>query len=128
MEHESFTPQERKALASFHKTVLKVCGPSRCSFRLFGSRARGAGDEESDIDVLVLLNPYDEKTKREIWDAAYRVFSETEILISPMVLSNELYDGMKKRERLIAMTIEKEGIPLDQFLKSARDHLAKMGL
>lgn len=112
METDPFTPQEHRAIASFRETVLKLCGPDRCSFRLFGSRARGEGDEESDIDVLVLLNPYDDKTKKEIWDAAYRIFSETEVLISPMVLSNELYDGMKKRERLIAMTIEKEGIPL----------------
>lgn len=104
------TLQEQKALSQFKQEVTTICGPKGFEMRIFGSRARQEGDEESDLDILVLLSEYTEPKKVQIWDAAYKIFSETDILISPSVLSTQKFEGLKKRERLIAQDIEKEGI------------------
>ena len=70
------------------------------------------GNKESDIDILVLIEKEDERKKIKIWDAAYVIFSETDIMISPLVLSQTQYDRLKKGERLIAKNIEEEGFAL----------------
>lgn len=106
------SPQEQKALLKFRGEVQKICGPQGWELKLFGSRARKEGDENSDIDILVLLEKYDEHQKIQIWDAAYFTFTETDIMISPLVLSFQKFEGLKKRERRIAKEIEKEGISL----------------
>jgi len=108
----SLSPQEEKAIASFREEMGRILPSREWSLRLFGSRARGEGDEGSDLDLLVLINNLDAKTKLRVWDAAYRVFDRTEILISPLVLSVEQFEGLRKRERLIALDIEREGVPL----------------
>ena len=99
-------------MLQFKEALGKICGPTGWALYLFGSRARSEGDEDSDLDVLVLLDNYEEEKKKKIWDAAYQTFGSSDILISPMVLSRSYYEDLKRRERLIAMTIEKEGIAL----------------
>lgn len=106
------TKQEEMAIRRFKAEVERICGAGHCDIRLFGSRARQSGNEESDVDLLVLLDDYSEEKKVKIWDAAYSIFSETEILLSPMVLSKEFYENLKKRERLIAKEIESDGITI----------------
>lgn len=108
----ALTPQEERALTLFKTALQKICGKEGWEIRLFGSRARFEGDEDSDLDILVLLQSYDEKTKVKIWDVAYSIFTDTEILISPHVLSYERYENLKNRERLIAQEIERDGVVL----------------
>lgn len=109
---DQFTPQERKALLQFREEIQKICSSTKWELRIFGSRARMEGNEESDVDVLVVLSKYEEALKIKIWDAAYYIFADTDILISPLVLSGEQYERLKKRERRIANEIERDGIPL----------------
>lgn len=108
----SLTPGERKAVELFSKAVGGICGSKGWEIRLFGSRARGQGDIESDLDLLVLIENLDEKLKVAIWDAAYKVFDATEILVSPLVLSRSQFERLRQRERLIVQDIESEGVRL----------------
>lgn len=104
--------QEQIAVAQFQTAVNTLCGVAPCELRIFGSRARGEGSEDSDLDILVLLPNEDRQLKTKIWDAAYEVFTTTEVIVSPLVLSHQQYDRLKARERLIAQDIEREGIPV----------------
>lgn len=104
------SPQELLAVQRFQEAVRAICGAGGWEIRLFGSRARGEGNEDSDLDLLILLDRYDEKIKIKIWDAAEAVFSATDILLSPQVLSRQRFDDLKRRERLIAQEIERDGI------------------
>lgn len=106
----SLSPAEQQTVDLFKEEMTKICGPQGWDLRIFGSRARREGYEDSDLDILVLVDILDEPTKVAIWDAAYYAFLATEILLSPLVLSRQQYDGLRKRERLIAMDIEREGI------------------
>lgn len=80
--------------------------------RLFGSYARGDENEDSDVDVLVLI---DGLTPLEQWRTAGKempIAIETGLLIAPLLLSTERFEELRRRERLIAKDIDAEGIAL----------------
>ena len=104
--------QEEKALAEFKKRVRKALGDQVVSFTLFGSRARGEGHEESDLDILALLQERTSERRREIIHIASDIFLEYEIDISPLVLGQTEFQNLKDRELLIAQEIERDGIQL----------------
>lgn len=106
------TIREFQALSAFRSQLEQEIADVVHGMILFGSRARGEGNEDSDVDVLVLLNEEDHTTKIKIWDIAYRVFAETDILISPLVMSADQFETLLTHERLIAITIKKEGVEL----------------
>lgn len=109
---EVLSLQEQRALLSFQAALHSKVGANLSGLILFGSRARMEGDEDSDVDVLVLLKKENRVLKRTIWDLAYKIFSDTGILISPLVLSKAQFDGLVSHERLIAKDIQEEGIKL----------------
>jgi len=61
---------------------------------LYGSEARGEAGENSDIDVLILLNKnkvrFDDKTR--INDALYDIELETGIIISPIIYTKKQWE------------------------------------
>jgi uncharacterized protein len=79
---------------------------------LFGSRARGEGNEDSDVDVLVAI---DDVTSLEAQEIAYfcgDLMTEHDVLVSPFVLSTARLAELRRRERLIARDIDRDGVPL----------------
>lgn len=106
------TALESSALQQFKDAVVRSCPNTHMTFTLFGSRARAEGDENSDVDVLVVIDPYSEEKKRAIWTHGYEVFMTTDINVSPLVLSREQFEGLRSRERRIALDIARDGILL----------------
>ncbi len=80
--------------------------------RLFGSRSRGEGHEESDLDVLVLIDTVTPKERDQVIDRSCDVWSETGVDVSPLVREPRAYAELLARERLIALDIERDGIDL----------------
>lgn len=103
---------ENGALALFISKVRSRFSGKIVSLRLFGSRARGEGNEDSDIDILVLLKKSDLKTKNSIWDIANDIFLDTWINISPLVMSELDFRNLSDHERQIAKDIKNEGVLL----------------
>lgn len=106
------TSAENLAIQDFLATLGKILGDRLASVYFFGSRARGEGNEESDVDLLILLHSIDIKTKHLVWDAANDIFLKTWINISPLVMTVEQFEKLEKTERLIAKNIKSEGILL----------------
>lgn len=106
------TPQELKAVDEFKKRVVQALGDEVLSFTLFGSRARQEGDEESDVDLLVLLRDETNERRCKVIDAASDILLEYGIDISPFVISQKHFQELKDRELLIAEEIERDGIAL----------------
>lgn len=61
---------------------------------LFGSVARGDDTEESDIDILIISNDW-EQIDSLITDEVFKVVLDTEELISPYVLSEKQFNETK---------------------------------
>lgn len=106
------SPIEKGTLSAFKKAVSKRFGKSIKKFILFGSRARGEGDEFSDLDVAVLVDTEERLVMGEIIDIATELRWETDIAISPLVINTEYFKFLKDIERGIALAIDKEGVIL----------------
>lgn len=108
----ALTPAERLAVEAFTTAVRGRLGRDLLELRLFGSRARGEGTEESDLDVAVIVTATALERKREIQDLAFDIGLEHSVLLAPLVLSDEQLAVLRARELRLAADLEREGIPL----------------
>jgi len=108
-----------KAIEEFLQRLREAEGDNLLQVVLFGSVARGNDNEDSDIDVFILLKNYDttgsEKItiKERISDIASTVaeLNGHQVYISPLIDSEETY--LKNRRRsLIYYNIADEGVLL----------------
>jgi len=79
---------------------------------LFGSRARGDYNNGSDIDVTIIIRGLTRELKHQILDKVAEVELNHLMPISALILSEDEFNHLKKRERRIALDIEKEGVLL----------------
>ena len=77
---------------------------------VFGSYARGDFNEDSDIDILIVVN--DDKIEEDIRKVAYSFIPEIGRLISVKVIDKDTFESMKKMKFSLTVSIEKEGIKI----------------
>ena len=79
---------------------------------LFGSKARGDYDSESDMDIAIIVPGLTRKLKDEILGKVADLEIEYLMPLSTLVLSKDDFEILKKKERRLALDIEREGIPI----------------
>jgi len=67
-------------------------------------------DEESDVDVFVLLRTAGWAERRAVLDVAGDLFYERDLLISPTVFDAACYEAWRRQERPLVMDIERDGV------------------
>ena len=78
---------------------------------LFGSRAREDNTDDSDMDVLVVLDaPVTPEYRDIVLDCAWKVGVDASIVIVPVVVSHDAWDNGPEHESLLALAIREEGI------------------
>lgn len=78
---------------------------------LFGSRARGEAEPDSDMDVVVIVDGEITGAHREyISECAWQAGFEKGILLVPVAFSREEWENSPERSSLLAQAIEREGI------------------
>lgn len=80
--------------------------------RLFGSHARGEASEESDIDLLVLLEGLTHAEKVRAIELGAEVSLETDTWLSPLVMAPAAFRDLIRLEARLALDIEREGVSL----------------
>ena len=93
-------------------TVKVIAGENMVKLVLYGSRARGDYERESDLDVAIIVRGLTRELKKRILDAVADIEVKYLTPLSTLILSEEEFEFLKKRERRIALDIEREGIPL----------------
>jgi len=95
-------------LLDFKSQLIQLYGNELVELILFGSYARNQANENSDIDVLVILknmtSPYSEI--RKMSDIKYNLLEKYEMVLSTVPTSLERYNSM---ETSLYRTINKEG-------------------
>jgi uncharacterized protein len=66
-------PEERRWIEDFRERLRAEYGERLRDLRLFGSKARGDWHDESDIDLLLLLDGNDPATERAISNLAHSI-------------------------------------------------------
>jgi predicted nucleotidyltransferase len=103
----------RESLDALKARLSLLLGRALARLVLFGSRARGDADPDSDVDVAVVYRGgADAGTKRRILEAVTSVELERCVPLSTLIFSEEEFGRLRDRERRIALDIEREGIAL----------------
>ena len=100
--------QEKGLLDAYASDLRSRFGERLRQVVLFGSRARGTGRADSDLDVLVLVDDLHRAERREIIDLAADLSLAWGLVLSPLVSDAAAW----RRDLPIARTIDAEGIPL----------------
>ena len=77
---------------------------------LFGSRARGDAEPESDMDVLVLLEGEDiAEARRYVSECAWEAGFEQDIVVVPVVYRKCDWENGPERYSLLATAVARDG-------------------
>jgi len=98
-------------LSDFVAECRTVFDEKLCDVRLFGSYARGDHNEDSDIDVLVILDVGATEVRRfrhDICRIAATLELKYSVAISPVLYGKEEYDSRKKFG--FCKNVEAEGV------------------
>lgn len=103
-------PVEKKILNNFALLVKEKLSVHRIA--MFGSRARGDADPDSDMDVLVVVNDISPELEDYISECAWEAGFEHGIVIVPVVFSRDEWENGPERYSLLAEAIRAEGLQL----------------
>jgi uncharacterized protein len=108
MSRPRLSPLEAETLATLASRLRDQFGSRVDDLRLFGSRARGEGRADSDLDVLVLIDRLTPRERRAVQDLAFDVGLSSGLVLSPLV-----YDSRQWRhDSPLAAEIARDGAPL----------------
>ena len=93
------------------KEKIKKITPS-AEIILFGSRARGDYDSESDIDLLILIDEKEKIFEEKIIDICYEFELKYDVIIMPLIHSKKEWNSFPYNVSEIKYFIEKEGIKI----------------
>jgi predicted nucleotidyltransferase len=105
-------PSVSEALARFVGALRERFGGAVVEVRLFGSLARAEADEESDVDVAVVLERVDWATRCAVIDLATDAGLPLDLRISPTLFDRETFERWRRQERPLVMDIERDGVAL----------------
>ncbi len=101
---------EKQILETFAHLVCKKV--SLRSVVLFGSRARGDAEPDSDMDVLVIVEDLAEKDEDYISECAWEAGFESGIVVVPVVFSRFDWENGPERYSLLAEAVKSDGVYL----------------
>jgi predicted nucleotidyltransferase len=103
------TTQEADILNQLKAKLLERLPLSRLV--LFGSRARGDADPDSDLDVLVILNtPVSREVENYVNECAWEAGLEHGIVVVPVTVSRLDWEEGLLSSSLLAIAVGQEGI------------------
>ena len=77
---------------------------------LFGSRARGDHDPDSDYDVLVVVEQLDHTIHKTISQCAWEAGFDDCLLVVPVVVTKDEIEHTPLRSSLLMQAVREEGI------------------
>jgi predicted nucleotidyltransferase len=95
-------------LAAFVGAVRQRFGGRVTAVTLFGSRARGEGRDDSDLDILVAVRDLARQDRLAVIDLAADVGLERGLVLSPLVVDAAAW----RADLPIAQAIASEGVRL----------------
>ena len=100
------------SLVNLKKSVHEIAGDRLIKMVLYGSRVRGDYSEDSDTDIAIVVRGLSREMKHRMLSRVADIEFEYLRSLSTLILSEDDFLLLKKRERRIAADIEREGVPL----------------
>jgi uncharacterized protein len=107
-------PVVSEALDRFGSALRERFGQRLSEVVLFGSRARGEAHEDSDVDVLVVIDDLSDQERLAVLDLASAADRATAdwVGLAPLVYSFQQAARMRSGGRRLFQDIDREGIRL----------------
>ncbi|HEV8719629.1 MAG TPA: nucleotidyltransferase domain-containing protein [Candidatus Binatia bacterium] len=104
--------KDAAALEEFLRGLRAALGNNLLETKLFGSKATGKDQPDSDIDVLVVVNRNGVETEDRVLDIAFDVNLKHDVYISPRVIDRSILSDPVWSITPFLRAIAKEGISL----------------
>ncbi|MBM4353227.1 MAG: nucleotidyltransferase domain-containing protein [Deltaproteobacteria bacterium] len=103
------TDRDRDIARQF-KAVIERCGVPVVKLILYGSRARGDATDESDLDLMVVLESADPDFDEAVERVAWQVGFDSGIVVSTVVFTRDELEKSPLRCSPFVNTVQREGI------------------
>ncbi|MBI4769942.1 MAG: nucleotidyltransferase domain-containing protein [Chloroflexi bacterium] len=129
-------PNEQTALEALINRLRQEFGDDLLRVVLYGSKARGDADSESDMDLLVVArlpeSTYWERRKRVV-GLTCNLDLEHGVLLSTILVTEPEYAEMRRANLLFNRNVQKDGVelwtskPAEQFVARIERYLREQG-
>ena len=110
---------DQQAAIAFVDKVRQRFDGQLVSAMMFGSRARGDAEADSDMDMLVVMSSADPEIRKAIHHLAVEVWLEYGIYLSTLVWSQAHWHQVAQLQTLLYQNICRDGIDLLELCPSA---------
>lgn len=108
----NLTDNEKEALLEFVKTLRERFTPIIREIILFGSKAKGSSEKNSDIDILIVLTGLSWEIKKTISELAAEENIKHNVLISTIRYDVETWENAVIKLSPFGKVVRTEGIRL----------------
>jgi predicted nucleotidyltransferase len=116
---DQLEPREQEAVLEFVDLLERRFGDIISCVALFGSKARGESEVDSDLDVLVVMNSDDWRIHKQVRYLAADISLKHELELSPRVWSVSHRREMEAMNSLLHQNIQRDSINLRKASRSA---------
>ena len=102
---------DEQLTASFKRRLERARVPFS-KILVFGSRARGDANPESDVDVLVVVDESAPSIRRTIRDAAWEEGFDSGVVLAPVVVTRDEFDRSPFSESMFVKNVLRDGIAI----------------
>lgn len=106
----TLTSEEKNALSEFSALLRQRLGDVIKEIILFGSKARGDGEHDSDIDVLIVLTRVSWEIKKTISELAAQENLKYNVLISTVRYAVEKWEDPVIKASPFSLSVRNEGV------------------
>jgi predicted nucleotidyltransferase len=108
----TLSAKEKSVLKQFKAGLEQALGGQLIELKLFGSKARGDGRPDSDVDVLVIVATDDWHIRDKVYDVATDMLLQVDICISPKVISKSRFVQLCKEGTSFIHNVSKDAISI----------------
>jgi predicted nucleotidyltransferase len=106
------TPKEKLALQEYLQRLREVFGRDVLSIKLYGSKARGDHDADSDLDLLVRVGQDNRQAYANMYLIASDIELKYDLILGMMLVGPTHYDLMRRLGETLYGNVQREGVEL----------------
>lgn len=102
----------RRAAEELVRRLQTLLGGELLEVRLYGSWARGQAEQDSDVDLAIVVRQADSLTWERVHRVAAQLSLEHDLVLSVNLLSQEEWEELLRLRTLYARRLQEEGVLL----------------